>query len=146
MLRSNHTCGELGQCNDCWWSGWPRQVTSSHHINTLGSRQNYHHLADDIFKCIFFNKDIRISFQVSLKFVRKARINNIPASGLIMAWCRPGDKPCIYKPLIGPLGTNFSEIWIGILSFSFKKMHLKMSSGKWRPSCPGLNVLMPTEA
>ena len=43
--------------------------------------------------------------------------------------------------LIEPLGTNFSEIWIGILSFSFKKMHLKMSSGKWRPSCPGLNVL-----
>ena len=35
---------------------------------------------------------------------------------------------------IGLLGTNFSEIWIGILSFSFKKMHLKMSSAKkWRP-------------
>ena len=25
--------------------------------------------------------------------------------------------------------------------FSFKKMHLKMSSAKWRPPCPGLNVL-----
>ena len=43
--------------------------------------------------------------------------------------------------LIGPLGTNFSEILIKILTFSFKKMHLKMSSGKWRPSCLGLNVL-----
>ena len=31
---------------------------------------------------------------------------------------------------IGLLGTNFSEIWIGILSFSFKKMHLKMLSAK----------------
>ena len=30
----------------------------------------------------------------------------------------------------GLLGTSFSEIWIGILSFSFKKMHLKMSSAK----------------
>ena len=29
---------------------------------------------------------------------------------------------------IGLLGTNFSEILIGILSFSFKKMHLKLSS------------------
>ena len=25
--------------------------------------------------------------------------------------------------------------------YSFKKMHLKMSSGKWRPSCLSLNVL-----
>ena len=31
---------------------------------------------------------------------------------------------------IGLLGTYFSEIWIGILSFSFKKMQLKMSSAK----------------
>ena len=44
--------------------------------------------------------------------------------------------------LIGPLGTNFSEILIGILTFSFKKMRLKMSSVKWRPFCLGLNVLI----
>ena len=43
--------------------------------------------------------------------------------------------------LIGPLETNFSEILIEIHTFSFKKMHLKMSSGKWRPFCLGLNVL-----
>ena len=43
--------------------------------------------------------------------------------------------------LIGSLGTNFSEILNEIYLFSFKKMHLKMSSGKWRPSCLGLNVL-----
>ena len=43
--------------------------------------------------------------------------------------------------LIGPLGTNFSEILIEIETFSLKKMHLKMSSGKWRPSCLGLNVI-----
>ena len=42
--------------------------------------------------------------------------------------------------LIGPWGTNFSEISIGIQTFSFKKMHLKMSSAKWRPFCLGLNV------
>ena len=43
--------------------------------------------------------------------------------------------------LIGPLGTNFSEILLEILIFSFKKMRLKVSSGKWRPFCLGLNVL-----
>ena len=43
--------------------------------------------------------------------------------------------------LIGPLGTNFSEISIEILTFSFQKMHLKASSVKWRPFCLGRNVL-----
>ena len=46
--------------------------------------------------------------------------------------------------LIGPLWTNFSEILIDIPTFSFKKMHLKMSSAKWRPCCLGLNVLSTT--
>ena len=45
--------------------------------------------------------------------------------------------------LIGPLGTkNFSEILIEILTFSFKKMRMKVSSAKRRPFCLGLNVLM----
>ena len=39
--------------------------------------------------------------------------------------------------LIGPLGIN-SEIH----TFSLKKKHFKMSSGKWRPFCLSLNVLM----
>ena len=43
--------------------------------------------------------------------------------------------------LIGPLGTNFSEISIEILTFSFKKMHLKMASAKWRLFGLGLNEL-----
>ena len=43
--------------------------------------------------------------------------------------------------LIQPLGTNFNEISIAIHAFSFKKMHFKMSSAKWRPFCLGLNVL-----
>ena len=43
--------------------------------------------------------------------------------------------------LIGPLGTNLREISIEIHKLSFKKMHLKMSSGKWHPFCLGLNEL-----
>ena len=43
--------------------------------------------------------------------------------------------------LIGPLGTNYSENLIEILTFSFTKMRLKVSSAKWRPFCLGLNVL-----
>ena len=44
--------------------------------------------------------------------------------------------------LIGPLRTNFCVILIKIHTFTFKKMHLNISSGKRRPFCLGLNVLM----
>ena len=44
--------------------------------------------------------------------------------------------------LIGPLGTNFSEILIEIQTFSLRKMRLEMSSAKRQPFCLGLNVLM----
>ena len=47
--------------------------------------------------------------------------------------------------LIRQLGTNFSEILIGFQIFSFKKMHLKMSSAKWRSFCLGLDVLKSTK-
>ena len=41
------------------------------------------------------------------------------------------------------IGTNFSEILSETHTFSFKKMHLKMSSGRRRPFCLGLNVSSP---
>ena len=47
--------------------------------------------------------------------------------------------------LIRTLGTNFSEIFSEVHAFSFKRMHFKMSSAKWRPFCLGLNVLSYTE-
>ena len=42
--------------------------------------------------------------------------------------------------LIETLGTIFSEIWSEIHAFSFKKMHLKMSSAKWRSYYNGFDV------
>ena len=44
--------------------------------------------------------------------------------------------------LIGPLGTNFSEILIEIQTFSLKKIRLKMSSAKCCSFRLGLNVLI----
>ena len=43
--------------------------------------------------------------------------------------------------LIGPLGTNFNETSIEIRTFSFKKIDLKLLSGKWRLFCLSLKVL-----
>ena len=63
------------------------------HINSLRPRQNGPHFADDIFHWIFLNKNIWIPIKISLKFVPKVPINNIPALVQKMAWRRPGDKP-----------------------------------------------------
>ena len=62
-------------------------------INTLRPRQNGRHFPDDILKCIFLNENVRILIKISLTFVPKGPINNIPALVQIMAWYRPGDKP-----------------------------------------------------
>ena len=52
------------------------------------------------------------------------------------------DSPCkgpvMQKVFLCHLsGTNFGEILITIQNFSFMKMHLKISSAKWPPFCPG---------
>ena len=45
------------------------------------------------FSNAFFSlKNVWISINISLKFVRKGKINNIPPLVQIMAWCRPGSK------------------------------------------------------
>ena len=62
-------------------------------VNTLKPRQNGRHFADDTFKHIFLNENVRISILISMKFVPKGPVNNIPALIQIMAWRQPGDKP-----------------------------------------------------
>ena len=47
--------------------------------------------------------------------------------------------------LIGHLGSNTMEILIGIQTFSFMKMHFKMTSVQWCPICLGFNVLILKE-
>ena len=74
-------------------------------INTLRPRQNGRHFADDTFKLIFVNANVRISIKISLKLVPKGPIYNIPALVQIMAWRRPGDKP-LFEPMIISLPTH----------------------------------------
>ena len=57
-------------------------------FNTLRPRRNEQHFADEILKRIFFNENVWISIKISLKFVPKGPINNIPALVKIMAWRR----------------------------------------------------------
>ena len=45
----------------------------------IEAETNGRHFPDDIFKCIFLNKNVLIWIKISLKFVSKGQINNIPA-------------------------------------------------------------------
>ena len=74
-------------------------------FNTLRPRQNGRHFADDVFICIFLNENVWILLKISLKFVPKGPINNIPALVQIMAWRRPGDKP-LCEPVMVRLPTH----------------------------------------
>ena len=51
------------------------------------------HFTDVIFKSIFLNENVWILLKISLRFVPKVPVNNIPSLVQIMAWRRPGDKP-----------------------------------------------------
>ena len=62
-------------------------------FNTLRPRQNGCHFPDDIFKWIFLNENVWTWINISLKFVPRGPINNIPTLVQVMAWRRPGDKP-----------------------------------------------------
>ena len=72
-------------------------------VNTLRPRKNGRHFADDLFKCIFVNENAWISLKISMKFVPKFQINNIPALVQIMAWRRPGDKPLFETMMVSLL-------------------------------------------
>ena len=63
------------------------------YLNTLRPRQNGRHFADDTFKHIFLNQNVRNLINISLKCVPKGRIHNITSLVQIIAWHRPGDKP-----------------------------------------------------
>ena len=64
----------------------------------LPRHKNGRHFTDDIFKRIFLNGNVRISIQISLKFVPKGPVDNKSELVSVMAWRRTGDKP-LPKPV-----------------------------------------------
>ena len=120
-------------------------------LNTLRLRQNGHHFAEDIFECIFLNgiflngiflNEIFL-IKISLKFVPKGPINNIPALGQIMAKCCSSDKP-LSEPMMVRLPTHIcipqpqwmrqdkNYVWIFFLSTPQVPVH---KSETWWSQC-----------
>ena len=93
-----HNCSQENAFEDVVWK-MAAMLPRPPCVNTLMPRQNGRLFADDTFKRIFMNGNIRISIKISLKLVPKGSITNNPALVLIMAWRRPGDKP-LYEPML----------------------------------------------
>ena len=66
-----------GMSHDCH-GVWNYQLFD-YLVNTLRPRQKGRHFADDTYKRIFLNENVRISIKISLKLVPKGPINNNPA-------------------------------------------------------------------
>ena len=121
-------------------------------INTLRLRQNGRHFPDDIFKWIFLNENIWISIDISLKFVSKGRINNIPALVQIMAWRWQGDKPFSVTMMVSLLThicvarpqwvDQFIYLFICIYSFIQSYVHLYAHVMQSWHSCVHQRILL----
>ena len=121
-------------CAQCWCVSGDLLKLPIVLVNTLRPRQNGRHFADDIFKRFFLNENVLISLNISLKFVAKVRINNIPALVQIMTWRRLGDKP-LSEPMMVSLLTHICVTrpqWVKYLEEPFcgHALH-SMVRGRW---------------
>ena len=84
---------ENAVCEKLFWLQWVKLwcplIDWQRHQNILNSlrpKQNGRHFPDDTFKCIFLNENVWIPIKISLKFVHKGPINNIPRLVQIITW------------------------------------------------------------
>ena len=116
-------------------------------VTTLRPRQDGRHFPEDIFIYIFLNENEWHSIKISLKFVPKVPINNIPALVQMMAWHQPGDKP-LSEPMKVVLPTHICTTrpqWVNRerssrLTRLFKIKHLKKNCLTIKPSKPTLLI------
>ena len=96
------------------WHLFPSASPSA--FNTLRSRQDGRHFANDFFERIFLNENVLISINILLKFIPKAPIDNIPTLAQIVA-CRL----IVAKPLSEPT----LVYWSGLLT------HICVTPPQW---------------
>ena len=139
-----------------WW------VCLKLYVNTLRPRQNGRHFADDIFNCIFLNKNVWIPIKISLKFVPDGPINNIPSLVQIMVWHRSGAKPlsepmmvsllthiCVTRPQLVNCSTSMSagngrgseEDVQKFISNNSCTNHYSVENNLWRPHYPSTGTI-----
>ena len=109
---------------------------------------NEQHFADDIFKRIFFNEKVWIPIKISLKFVPKGPIDNMPALVQIMAWRRPGDKPLSEPMMVNSLTHIYvtRPQWVnkwrpGTKGSTLYRQHFQLHFDEWKLSYSKYNAI-----
>ena len=131
-------------------SGWNNlllSVPNCHEVTTMVATSG-HYGCTIVMSYTEINKAVsqwpltfKLCISVTWPLTHWGRATHICVSKLTIIGSDNGLTPARRILLIGTLGRNFNEILIEIHTISFKEMHLKMSSGKCRPFCLGLNVL-----
>ena len=116
-------------------------------VQTAKPLQHVHSLSRGaILVDLLKKRDLNTAFH----FIFKSQVTHICVSKLIIIGSDNGFSPDRRQAIIwtnagslltGPLGTNFTEILIEILTLSFNEMRFKVLSAKRRPFCLGLNVI-----
>ena len=107
-------------------------------LGTTSSLVSLTHWGRDKMDAIFqrhFQMDflVWISIRISLKFVPKGPINNIPALVQIMAWRRSGDKP-LYEPMMVSLPTHLCVTrpqWVNGMKILLWKINMNKIQILW---------------
>ena len=116
----------------CGCCGWSSTVITLHHVLHVISI----HAVQSTAPHGLFTHWGQVMYICVGKLTNNGSDNGLsPGRRQAIIWTKAGIS------LIGPLGTNFSEILIRIQTFSFRKMYLKMSFAKWHTFCLGLNEL-----
>ena len=90
-------------------------------FNTLRPRQKLPQFRRWHLQMHFLNETVRISIQISLKFVPKGPINNITALVQIKTWRRPGDKP-LSEPMMVRLPMHICDIWVQWVNLCYDQL------------------------
>ena len=86
-------------------SSWFKKIFVN--INTLRPTQNDRCFADEVLEYNLLKGHVWISPKISLKFVPKGQMNNIPALVHVMPWHQSGDRP-LYEPVM----VNYWRIYV----------------------------------
>ena len=87
-------------------------------VNTLRPRQNGRDFSDDIFKCIFLNENVWILIKISLNFVPRGQLTIFQLRFILIALCRPSDKP-LSEPMMINLLTHIASLGCNVLTLNF---------------------------
>ena len=101
----------------------PNGVTRPQWVNSSPPGQNGPHFPDNILKCIFMNEKFCILIWISLKFVPKRPINNIPAYVQILAWRRPAGLDIRHLAYM-PIGHMVLKIDVPCKNFQVPSQYL----------------------